>query len=611
MRTDMSNGVALPPGVAGTEPAATTLVDLCRSRATAEPDRRGFVFLADGSAESDALTLGELDRRARAIAVTLFRLAPVGSRALLSYPPGLDFHAAFCGCLYAGMIPVPVAAMDGTRRSLAWTRLESIAASARPELFLSTGGALDRLEAVLDETPELRRLTRVATDDADPAAAERWNPPPVAPDGVAYLQYSSGSTGAPKGVALTHTNVLQNLALLHHNFARRGDEEGVPRPPSVIWLPVHYNMGLVGGLLEPLFSGREVTSMPPAVFVQRPYSWLRAISDLGRADSCAPTFAYELCVRRLTEVQRARLDLSRWEVALVGGEPVRAGVLERFWQTFAMSGFQRTALMPAYGLAESTVMVSGGPAGLGPVVLRTSAAALTEGRVRIAEPGEASRELVSSGQIHPSQTVVAVDTATGKPCDEDEVGEIFVSAPGVGHGYWNAPRQTAGTFSAHLPDYPGLRFLRTGDLGFLRAGQLFITGRAKDVVIIAGANHYPHDIEATVEASHPAVREFGCCAFSVDDGERERLVVLAELVPAAAPVHGGVGATATGTEDSGGTRDLERAIRRAVNAEHGLQVHDVVLLAAGSLPFTSNGKLQRRQCVDRYLSGDLHRAGTT
>jgi acyl-CoA synthetase (AMP-forming)/AMP-acid ligase II len=601
MRTDLHADVSLPAGVAGANSSLTTLVDLCRSRAAAEPDRRGYRFLADGVDESDALTLAELDRKARAIAVVLRDLAPAGARALLSFPPGLDFHAAFVGCLYAGLVAVPVAPLDGTRDNIRWTRLESVAASSQPALFLSTREALAVTASILAETATLAGLAAVATDEIDVGGADRWAPPEITPDTVAYLQYSSGSTGVPKGVMLTHANVLHNLSLIYKNSARRSDDRGIARPPAVAWLPLHYNMGLIGGVLDPLFAGRDAILLPATAFLASPVSWLRVISDLGRADSCAPNFAYELCARRVTDDQRRTLDLSGWESALAGGEPVRASTLERFCEAFEPAGFRRESLLPGYGLAESTVMVTAGPVDHGPVIRRLDAAALALGRVRFAGPEHHGRNVVGCGQIHPSLTVLIVDQETGKRAGDDEVGEILVSGPSVGVGYWNAPEETAETFGACVPDHPGVRFLRTGDLGFVHDGQLFITGRAKDVVIIAAANHYPQDIECTVDASHPAVREFFCCAFSADDGERERLVVLAEIAPEYLIRH--ADSKRARFEAPASATEIRRTIRRAVKAQHRVQVQDVVLLEPGSLPFTTNGKLRRRECRNRYLNG--------
>ncbi|MGP3925121.1 fatty acyl-AMP ligase [Streptomyces sp. 8N616] len=617
MRTHHQHGVRLPEGVAGEHGVLPTVIDLCRARAAAEPDRKNFVFLGDGAEESDSLTLAELDRRARAMAVTLRKHAPTArTRALLSYPPGLEFHVAFLGCIYAGLIPVPVAPLDGTRGNAKWTRVESIAASSEAQLFLSTGPLLAAAEPVLTGTDGLARLDRVATDEVSLDLASQWTPPVAAAEMVAYLQYSSGSTGVPKGVAVTHGNVLHNLSLIYDSTRRPADDAGLPRPSSVSWLPPHHNMGLICNVLDPLFSGRDATLLPTMTFVQRPLTWLRAISELGRADSCAPNFAYDLCVRRVTGAQRRQLDLSGWEMAMLGGEPVRSDTLDRFSAAFADTGFRREALCPAYGLAEATVLVTAGPVGQRPKVLRLDSAALAAGKVRAAEPtagstGQStaepvqdSRELVGCGRIHPLSTAVAVDPATGKRCGEDEVGEIFVSGPSVAAGYLNAPQESTETFMGSLPDQPGERWLRTGDLGFVHNGQLFITGRAKDVIIIAGANHYPQDIEATVEASHPAVRQFGTCAVSVDDGTLERVIVLAETTAAAAGETGGTDEA----DELVTAQEIKRAIRRAVHAGHRIQVHDVVLLKPGTLPLTTTGKLQRRDSRDRYLGGSFEAA---
>lgn len=587
MKANTKTSIVLPYEVPGGGVALNTLVDLCRTRVAAEPDRQGFVFLADGTQESESTTLAALDLRARAIAVRLLDLAPAGSRALLSFQPGLDFHAAFLGCLYAGLIAVPIAPLEGTSGSVKWTRVESVAASSRPRLFLSTGGLLAGLSSVLAETDALSSLTTVAVDEVDPTAADVWVEPRLSGESVAYLQYSSGSTGAPKGVTLTHTNVLSNLALIHESSGRPSDVDGMPRPPSVLWLPSHYNMGLLGGVLDPLFSGREAVLMPAKAFVRRPVTWLRTISRLGRADSCAPNFALDLCVRRVGDAERDALDLSGWEMALIGGEPVRAETLRRFVEKFAPAGFRAEALVPGYGLAESTVMVTAGPVGTGPVLLRVEPGVLAMGRARPVGPGEGGRLLVSSGAVPTSALVVVVDRGTGQVCRDGFVGEVLVAGPSVGAGYWNAPPDQADPFDTALADYPGKRFLRTGDLGFRYDGELFVTGRAKEVVIIAGANHYPHDIEATVEASHPAVRPQGSCAFAVDDGERERLVVLVEVVPPADPVEVGM------------------AVRRAVHSGHGIQAHEVVLLRPGALPFTTNGKLRRGGCQDLYRADSL------
>ncbi|MEU7526111.1 fatty acyl-AMP ligase [Saccharothrix sp. NPDC042600] len=552
-----------------------TLVDLCRARAAAEPRRRVFRHRSPDA----ALTLAEFDTRARALAVRLLDVVPAGSRALLGFPPGLDFAVALAGCLYAGVVAVPVPPLGGPG-----ARVESVVRSARPGVVLST----ERQLAELPGEASWGDLVPIAVDALDHEQADRWQRPDTGPDTVAYLQYSSGSTGEPKGVTLTHANVLHNLAMIHQATARPADAEGEPRPPSVLWLPQHYNMGLIGSVLEPLYSGHDVVTMAASAFVRSPYAWLRTLSDVGRVDTCAPNFALDLCTRRITSAQLATLDLSGVEMLLIGGEPVRAATLDRFHETFAGAGLRREALVPAYGLAESTVLVTAGQIGQGPVLLRVDRTALTAGVARPVEPAAGGHLLVSSGAVPAATTVVPVDAVTGRPCDDGRVGEIHVAGPSVGLGYWNAESDV---FDAVVPDHPGRRFLRTGDLGFRYDGELFVTGRAKDVIIIAGANHYPHDIEATVERAHPAVRERGVCALGVDDGERERLVVLVEVVP----------------ESTVDPAELVQAVRRAVHVGHGLQAHGVELLAAGALPYTVNGKLRRADCLRGHLAGALPR----
>ncbi|GAA2359077.1 fatty acyl-AMP ligase [Streptomyces carpaticus] len=585
------------------DPGWLTLVEMCRARAAGEPDRRYFSFLENGVEESDSLTPAQVDLRARAIAVELLRVAKPGDRVLLNYGPGLDFVPAFFGALYAGMIAVPIPPVETGRDGAKTDRLEAVLASARPALFLSTTGVLEKLAGSEQVGRALAGVRQLATDTVDTAVAGEWREPDIDRDTVAYLQYSSGSTGLPKGVMLTHANVLDNLALIHTNGARGDLEEGQTPPPVVLWLPLFHDMGLVNAVFQPLYAGFEATLMPPLAFVQHPFNWLRAISDRGDAISVAPNFAYELCVRRIGEEQIAKLDLSGWRLAAVGAEPVRPETLERFAEKFAPAGFRRATFFPCYGLAESTVMVSGGPAPEEPVIRSFDAAALVAGRVRPATEGARARQLVGCGQIQPSLTLRIVDPATGEPCADDAIGEVYVSGYSVGSGYWDAPAITEETFRARLPQDPDLVFLRTGDLGFLYDGQLFITGRRKDVIILDGLNYYPHDIEATVSGSHPALRQDRCAAFSVDDGGQEKLVVLAEVQRRHPVVRGPV---AEGTElprNSVRAGELEAAIRRAVTAEHGVRVSEVGLLRPGVLPYTSSAKIKRAECRERWSAG--------
>jgi acyl-CoA synthetase (AMP-forming)/AMP-acid ligase II len=572
-----------------------TLVDMCRDRSAADPDRRIFVFLENGINESAALTLADVDRRSRAIAVRLRELAAPGSRVLLSYPPGLDFVTGFFGALYAGMIAVPVAPVDGDSNDVKRTRIESIARSAEPDVLLTSAAAVEQVRKALADSGRLCGLHIVATDEVPDDAAARWTRPDIGPSTVAYLQYSSGSTGLPKGVLLRHASVLHNLALIVEN----GSDGKPGRPPAFIsWLPMFHDMGLISSVVEPIYAGYDAVLMAPVAFVHRPFSWLRAISDAGRANAAAPNFAYEMCARRSRPDQRAQLDLSGWTIALVGAEPVRARTMRLFAETFAPCGFRPETFFPSYGLAESTVMVSGGPVGRGAVMHTFDAEALAAGRVRLARTGGKERELVGCGQIQPTLTVVITRPGTDVPCAADEVGEILVSSGSVGDGYWNQPEETERTFRARVRGYGERDFLRTGDLGFVFGDQLFVTGRLKDVIIVDGHNHYPHDIELTVGTSHPAIREGFCCALSVDEGDAERLVVLTEISIRRMKSRD----SARAAED-----EVAAAVRRAVTAEHGIPVSDVVLLRLGTLPFTSSGKIQRTECRARYQSGDFDR----
>jgi acyl-CoA synthetase (AMP-forming)/AMP-acid ligase II len=563
-----------------------TLVEACRQRASEHPARPGYVFHPDDDEPPAELAFGELDRLARAIAAELATHAPPGARALLHYPPGLEFIAAFFGCLYAGIIAVPAVPLEGSRpQSPAAARSRAIVASARPEFWLSLTGARERLGEELLEAGGLARLRFVATDAIEPARGDReWTPAPVRASSVAYLQYSSGSTGTPKGVMLTHANALHNLASIR-DLCISGTV-----PVGASWLPMFHDMGLVAGALMPVLTAGRVKLMSPLAFVHRPYRWL-SLLDEPNTVSAAPNFAYELCVNRVTDEQLAALDLSGWACAIVGAERVRPATLERFAERFALCGFKRQSFAPCYGLAESTLLVTGGPIGRPPTVRNLDVGALA--RHQVAETtAQQPAALVGCGEPRPGVRVVIVDPDTLRPSAGDRIGEVCVASPSVGIGYWDAPAQTHETFGLRIEGAEG-SYMRTGDLGALIDGELFISGRRKDLIIVDGQNHYPPDLEATAEAAHPALRRGFCAVVLVDDGAREQVVVLAELSMRA--LRGGTVSL----------REITAAIRRCVSASHGVAAGDVVLLRPGSLPFTSSGKLQRFACRAAYMAGEL------
>ena len=576
----------------------TTLLELLRQRAFQQPHKRAYTFLADGEVEEAQLTYGELDRAARAIAVSLQSYAEVGDRVLLLYPSGLEFVAAFMGCQYGGFIAVPAPA---PRPNKPMTRLEAILKDALPSVVLTTSSILAAVEKLSVQTPELKTIRWIATDGLDRDLAERWQEPEVTSDHLAFLQYTSGSTALPRGVMVSHTNILQNSAELDHGWVH------TPESAIVSWLPHFHDMGLIYGVIHPLYKGIPAYLMPPVYFLQRPFRWLQAITRYQGTHSAAPNFAYELCVRKVSEEQKQRLDLSSWRVAVNGAEPVRRDTLESFTTAFAPCGFKSSTFCPGYGLAEATLKVTSSNRDEPPVYQSVSGRGLGMNQVIIATGAEPdTRTLVSSGRPVLDTRITIVNPRTEVECAPDEVGEIWVAGPSIAYGYWNRSAETQRTFGAAIKRGDPGPFLRTGDLGFINAGELFVTGRLKDLIIIGGHNHYPHDIEETVERSHPALR-LGCCAaFSVELNDGEHLVIVAEIE---SHYRAGLGQT---SPPAGSERrpqlnpgEVVKAVRRAVAEDHELQLLDVVLLKAGSLPKTSSGKTQRHACQQRYLNNSL------
>jgi acyl-CoA synthetase (AMP-forming)/AMP-acid ligase II/aryl carrier-like protein len=571
----------------GLDAHPSTLVDLLRWRAQHQPDQRIYTFLVDGATEEVCLTYAELDRQAHAIAMQLRDLAAVGTRALLLYPPGLDYIAAFFGCLYAGVVAIPAYPPDPARLTRTLPRLNAVVQDARPALLLTTASILALSEALIAHAPDLRALRWLATDMLVPSSEAAWQE--LSGATMALLQYTSGSTAAPKGVMLSHSNLLHNSALIARGFGHTSESRGV------IWLPPYHDMGLIGGILQPLYANFPVTLMSPLDFLQRPVGWLQAITRYGATTSGGPNFAYDLCVRKVTPEQRASLDLSSWTVAFNGAEPVRSETLDRFAATFAPCGFRRAAFYSCYGLAEATLIVTGGSVDVPPIVHTFAGDALEQNRVVVAPTEvDGARALVSVGRCLPDQQIVIVDSDCGRLCSPDRVGEIWLAGPGVALGYWNRSVETQQTFRAVLADTGAGSFLRTGDLGFVYDGELFVTGRLKDLIIIRGRNHYPQDIELTVERSHAALRPGAVAAFAVEIAGEERLVVVQEIARRARQVP---------------IAEVVRAIRQAVAAAHEVPVYAVALLKPGSIPKTASGKIQRHTCRLGFLAGTLEEVG--
>jgi len=560
----------------------STLVDVLRWRATVHPDNIAYTFLKDGTSAEANLSFAELDQRARAIAALLAELGLQGERALLLLPSGLEYITAFFGCLYAGVIAVPAHPVQASlfQHEQSWFHgllndAQPLAAFAPPEISRT-------LPDEIQENPRLARMHWLSAQSIDDALADTWGRP-ACTSPIAFLQYTSGSTSTPKGVMVSQQNLIHNQQVIQTACAHTQEST------VVSWLPLHHDMGLIGTVLQPVFVGSRSVLMSPARFLQEPASWLRAISNYQAHSSSGPNFAYDLCSSRVSAEQKEGLDLSSWKIAVNGAEPVRYESMERFARSFAASGFRKEAFRPCYGLAESTLMVTGARIAEFPLATEVSASALEHNIVRTPDDKESARLVVGCGSALHGQTVKIVDPTTLKEVPEGDIGEIWLSGPSVTQGYWGRPEETDRTFCAHtLPDGKG-PFLRTGDLGFLDHGQLFLTGRLKDLIIIRGRNLYPHDIETTSQRSCPGLRP-GCgAAFTVECGGEEVLVVVNEVER-----HSAKPAEA-----------LLPLIRKAVSIEYGIRAYMVVLIKTGTIPKTTSGKIKRQECRSLFLAGKL------
>jgi acyl transferase domain-containing protein/acyl-CoA synthetase (AMP-forming)/AMP-acid ligase II/acyl carrier protein len=556
-----------------------TLNTLLASAAERKPQQTAFLFLRDGENDVQSITYGELHQRACGIAAAL-RSRRIGSaRALLLYPPGVDFLSAMFGALYAGVVAVP-AHPPGPDRSLG--RLEAIASDSEPALVLTTSDIAARAVSVVGTLPVLSDRDWVSTDGLGLADGSFWSAGES--EDLAILQYTSGSTGTPKGVECTHANALHNAAYVHDVYSVT--EETV----SVTWLPHFHDMGLMLGLIQPLYAGVPGVFMPPAAFVQKPTRLLRAISRYRGSFAGGPNFCFDLCVRRTSEAERDLLDLRSWVCAYNGAEPVRRETIERFSKYFAPAGFRSRAFYPALGMAEATAHVCGGSIHEDPVFFAARADALEHGTaVEASGGGSLVRDLVSCGRAGPDTTIVIVDPATLTECADRRVGEIWVANASISPGYWRRPEETDATFRGFV-DGRG-PFLRTGDLGFVDRGEVFVTGRLKDLIIIRGANHYPQDIERSADSSHPALRSGYAAAFGLEADGTEQLVVVVETVRDRLDPHE--------------REEAFEAIRRRVGEEHDLELYAVCILERGGIFKTSSGKIERKACRRAFETGEL------
>ncbi|MFE0754149.1 AMP-binding protein [Inquilinus sp. NPDC058860] len=559
--------------IAGPATDAATIQGILRLRGRSSPDAPAVSFLSypDGQEQLETLSYARLDRRAGAVAAALLKRAAPGDRVILAHEPGLAFVEAFFGCLYAGMVAIPVA----PPRPRDQARLDRIAQDAGARLLLLTHDQISRWTGSRIPGPSIL---------ASESLAEEGGHAVVSPDEenpLAHLQYTSGTTGNPKGVMVRQRALLANLDQL-----RRAYELG-PSSAGVNWLPLYHDMGLVATLLLPIYIGAATTLMSPLTFVQRPERWLAAVGRYGGTVCGGPSFAYQHCVDRVPETLRGTFDLSRWRIAFCGAEMVHAAALDRFAEAFAPSGFLPAGFRPGYGLAEATLFLSGARSGQGVRAVDFDAAALERGEVRPADRVTPARRLVGCG-VPASDTEIRIVDDRGEEAGAGRVGEIWASGPGLASGYWGREDETRETFGATLPQAPGRAFLRTGDLGFLHGGELFISGRSKDLIIVDGRNVAPQDLEWTAQASHPAIVQAAAFAVTLDGVERP--VMIAEI------------------ERRGGPPDLDAvgaAIRRAVSAAHDVPLAALGLVRPGLLARTTSGKLARGACRRAYLDGGL------
>jgi acyl-CoA synthetase (AMP-forming)/AMP-acid ligase II len=561
-----------------------SIAAILRERAQREPDEVAFRFITFDTEGPLTLSYAELDHRARLTAARLQGRIARGDRALLLLPAGLKFVEALLGCFHAGAVAVPLHPPMG-HTSL--RRLQEVIVDARPALGLTAPAIFERIRRHLEAVPALAALPWDLLDDVTSAPA--INPQDAGPQDLAMLQYTSGSTGTPKGVMLSHSNLVENAAQVHLAFGSPSRAED----SMVCWLPPFHDMGMMSGVIGPIFSGIEATLLSPLAFAQRPQRWLEAISKFRATISGAPNFAYEQCILRTPQEERCGLDLSTWRVAFCGAELVRFATLQAFGDTFASCGFRRDAFLACYGLAEATVAVSGGREN--DVAITISRDALHDGCIVDAPPitrgvsSQTGQSVVACGAPVPGVEIRIVDPELRNLCAPDRVGEIWVQGPNVAQGYWNQPERTQEVFGARLTGADTGPFLRTGDLGFIRDGRLFVTGRAKEMIIVRGRNYYPQDLEASAQSSHQALVRNGAAAFSIDEGTGESLILVQEV-------------RRTGRKEIHGALD---AVRAAIARDHSIVPWAIVLVGQGQLPRTTSGKIQRHACRTMLLQGDF------
>jgi acyl-CoA synthetase (AMP-forming)/AMP-acid ligase II len=574
-----------PPAEPADKSEFSSFVDVLRLRAAEQPTDPAYIFLPDRGGQRLCLTFAELYERAEAVAIPLAEQAKIGDRAVLLFGPGLDFIVAFFACLLAGVIAVP---MMVPRRTSSSDASAAILADCSPRFAMTSRDLLSVTRPDLTERFQADRLDWVFIDTCGAGSVQQQNPLPVAGrDDIAFLQYTSGSTSTPKGVVVKHGNLIENSEMIRIAFGN------TRRSTHVSWVPLYHDMGLILNALQSLYVGALCVLMTPVGFMQRPLSWLRAIHDYRAEVAGGPNFSFDLCVSRHRSEELQGIDLSCWKVAVNGAEPVRANTIERFASTFAPYGFDARTFLPAYGMAEATLLISANRRGTGANTRKVDRDALRCNQIVASEQKPDPLILVGCGRQLSGERLAIVDPETRTSLGPGLVGEVWVAGPHIAEGYWRNAEATSSVFRARMVSGGGQYWLRTGDLGFLdEDGELYIAGRIKDVIIIRGINHYPQDIEETVQNCHAALRRHCGAVFSVPDQEdEEQLVVIQEVERS---FRRGIAAN-----------EIAATIREAIAKEHELATREVVLIRTGSLPKTTSGKLQRQLTRQMFLTGSL------
>ena len=560
------------------------LLSILDQRVSQTPEKLAYIFLKDRENQEQTITYQQLSQISKRIAARLQTLIPSGARALLLYPQGLEFITAFLGCLSAGIVAVPAYPPKRNQKN---SRLIAIIEDCQPQIILTTSSLLDNIQPKIKDLLDLSITQFLAMDNLNDDESFEFHLPEISGNTLAFLQYTSGSTGSPKGVMISHDNIARNSVYIQKAF------QLTEKSVSVTWLPSFHDMGLIDGIIQPLYTGFLGVVMSPESFLKNPILWLQAITKYRATHSGGPNLGYELCVQRINSEQQKSLDLSSWVSAYNGAEPIRRKTLDNFINKFRSSGFRSQYFYPCYGMAEATLMISGGNIEDEPVYLNVQSDFLENNQIVEAEKdSENYQELVGCGQVWLDTEVKIIDPESCLECGENQVGEIWVSGASIAQGYWQQAEKTIATFQAKLANTTDERnFLRTGDRGFLRAGELFITGRIKDVIIIWGRNHYPQDIEYSVQHSHQALRLDCGAAFSIEIDNQEKLVIVQE-----------VERTYLSNLNA---NEVFFAIREAVALHHALQVYAIALIKPASIFKTSSGKIQRHACRHGFLTETL------